>query len=88
MQIGISKYHFLRTASQQGFITVEVIPYQIVHPLLAPAAVPFVPSIAFIFEHAPLLKSQSYDDYIHKVLIVDDNSSDRTADGNPRYRGT
>jgi dolichol-phosphate mannosyltransferase len=133
-QIGISKYHFLRTASQQGFISVDVIPYDIIHPLLPRAAVPFVQSLAFMIEHAPLLKSlcgslylwakkpggcderpavsltghamfkgaisvvvpchneemnvgplisgllKHYDDYIHEILIVDDNSSDRTAE--------
>jgi dolichol-phosphate mannosyltransferase len=146
-QIGISKYHFLRTASQQGFIDIDVIPYDIVHPLLPRAVVPFVQSIAFVFEHAPVIRSlcgtlylwarkpggsndrpavnlarhpmfhravsfvvpchneemniasltsaifKHFDDYVHEILIVDDNSTDRTAEvtravsqGEPRVR--
>ena len=146
-QIGLSKYHFLRTASQQGFIDIDVIPYDIVHPLLPPALVRFVQSIAFVFEHAPVIRSlcgtlylwarkpggrdvrpeislsqhplfhravsfvvpchneemnirsltsailRHFDDYVHEILIVDDNSSDRTAEvtrgisqGEPRVR--
>lgn len=146
-QVGISKYHFLRTASQQGFVNVDVIPYDIIHPRLPRAAIPFIQSLAFIFEHAPLLKSLCgslylwakkpggsdyraavslsghamfnraisvvvpchneemnvgplvyglltyYDSYIHEILIVDDNSSDRTAEvtlaiakGEPRVK--
>jgi dolichol-phosphate mannosyltransferase len=55
-QVGMSKYSFLRFASQQGFTNIDVIPYDIIHPLLPRRAIPFVRSIAFIFEQAPLVK--------------------------------
>lgn len=55
-QIGMSKYNFLRIASQQGFTNIDVIPYDIIHPLLPKRIIPAVQSVAFVFEHAPLIK--------------------------------
>jgi glycosyltransferase involved in cell wall biosynthesis len=114
---------------------VEAIPYDIIHPLLPRSLIRFVQSIAFLFEHAPLLRElcgtlyiwarkpsvteshrprvnlarhrelfgstsvvvpshneemnirplvetllQLYGDYIHEIIIVNDNSTDRTAE--------
>ncbi len=133
-QIGMSKYNFLRIASQQGFVNIDVIPYDIIHPLLPRLFIPAVQAIAFLFEHAPLARNlcgtlylwarkpggatarspvnlaehamfrnavsfvvpchneemnvaplvsalfKHFGDYVHEVLIVNDNSSDRTAE--------
>ncbi|MBV8807718.1 MAG: glycosyltransferase [Acidobacteriaceae bacterium] len=146
-QVGISKYQFLRIASQQGFVNVEVIPYDLIHPSLPKSLIPVVQSVAFMVEHAPILRNlcgtlylwgrkpggsnirpstslathamfhravsfvipchneelnvgpliaalcKHFEDYIHEILIVNDNSTDRTAEvtrglaaGNPRVR--
>jgi SAM-dependent methyltransferase len=55
-QIGISKFEFLRIASQQGFVNVEVIPYDIIHPRLPGRVIDAVQRTAFIFEHAPVIR--------------------------------
>lgn len=132
-QIGMSKYNFLRNASQQGFGNIDVIPYDIVHPILPKWAIPTVQSCAFLFEHAPVIRNlcgslylwakkpgasesrrrvnlaehamfrqkvsfvvpcrneetnveplvstlfRHFRDYIHEILIVNDNSTDGTA---------
>jgi dolichol-phosphate mannosyltransferase len=132
-QIGISKYEFLRIASQQGFVNVEVIPYDIIHPLLPKRVITAVQRAAFVFEHTPLIRHlcgtlylwgrkpggsnvrpavnlakhakfyravsfvvpchneemnvgplvgaicKYFGDYVHEILIVNDNSRDRTA---------
>lgn len=132
-QIGIRKTAFRNSASQKGFQDVEVIPYDIIHPLLPKRALGAVQSVAFIFEHAPVLRdlcgtfylwgrkpggpqvrravnlakhdqfykavsfvvpchneettigplvtalTNYFRDYIHEIVIVNDNSRDRTA---------
>ena len=55
-QIGMRKYHLMRTASQQGFTEIDVIPYDIVHPQTPRWLVWKLQSLAFIAEHAPLIK--------------------------------
>jgi dolichol-phosphate mannosyltransferase len=55
-QVGMRKYELLRTASHQGFINVDVIPYDIVHPLTPRALVPWVRDLAFFLEHAPFFR--------------------------------
>lgn len=132
-QVGLRKYHFLRHASHQGFVDVDVIPYDIVHSGLPAFAVRAVQSVAFIFEHAPVVRElcgtlylwarkpgeqhrpdidlavhpqferaisfvvpcyneemnvgplvntilKHYRRYVHEILIVNDNSKDRTAE--------
>jgi SAM-dependent methyltransferase len=133
-QIGISKANFLNSASQQGFTDVEVVPYDIIHPLLPKRALSAVQTSAFIIEHTPILRdlcgtlylwarrpggakerqavnlakhrqfrkavsfvvpchneettigplvkalTNYFGDYIHEIMIVNDNSKDRTAD--------
>jgi hypothetical protein len=132
-QVGMNKFKFLRIASHQGFVDIDVIPYDIVHSLTPAWLIRYVQSIAFIFEQMPivrdfcgtlylwarkpggpakrkfvnlatvpsLFKSVSfvvpcfneemnvgplveailgyYGDYVHEILIVNDNSRDRTA---------
>jgi SAM-dependent methyltransferase len=134
-QTGIRRYRLLLTASHQGLTHLEAIPYDIVHPRIPARLVRFVQSLAFVFEHAPLVKEFCgtiyfcgrrpaqpekrrapmnlatrrhffdavsvvipcfneemnipnlvaqligfYGDYIHEIVIVNDNSRDRTAE--------
>ncbi|CAN5256552.1 hypothetical protein BH18ACI2_BH18ACI2_00660 [soil metagenome] len=132
-QIGMRKYQLMKQASHQGFTHIEVIPYDIVHPLTPRPLVRAVQSAAFILEHAPLVRDlcgtlyiwlvkpgrarrhnvnlathpelfdstsfvipchneamniprlvealvETYDEYIHEIIIVNDNSTDRTAE--------
>jgi glycosyltransferase involved in cell wall biosynthesis/protein-L-isoaspartate O-methyltransferase len=132
-QVGMRKYQLMKQASHQGFIHIEVIPYDILHPRTPRWLIKFVQSTAFVLEHAPLVreicgtlniwlvkpgKSQrravylahhrqlfdsvsvvipchneemnvqkivkglidTYDQYIHEIIIVNDNSRDRTSE--------
>ena len=132
-QVGMRKFQLMKRASHQGFTHVEIVPYDIVHPLTPRSLIHAVQSIAFILEHAPLVRDlcgtlyiwlvkpgvarrphvhlathpqlfgttsvvipchneemnvrglidallEAYDAYIHEIIIVDDNSTDRTAD--------
>lgn len=134
-QVGMRKSELMKMASHQGYTNIEVIPFDIVHPLTPRFMVPAVQSTAFILEHAPLIRelcgtlniwlkkpgngearrsfvnlashrklygstsvvvpchneemnvppladslTQLYGDYIHEIIIVNDNSTDRTAE--------
>jgi len=134
-QVGMRKYQLMHMTSHHGFTHVETIPYDIVHPMLPRSLIRFVQSIAFVFEHAPLVRElcgtlyiwarkpaalpsprprpslarhpelfgstsvvvpahneemnilplveslhQLYGDYLHEIIIVNDNSTDRTAE--------
>lgn len=129
------KYRLMRVASQQGFVDIDVIPYDIIHPLVLRLAIPALRSLAFAIEHAPLIRElcgtlyiraqkpgseekrrpkgslanhrnlygstsfvipchneemnidrlvnslvRFYGPYIHEIVIVNDNSTDRTAE--------
>ena len=131
-QRGMSKFHLMKSASHQDFTHIEVRPYDIIHPLTPRVLIRALQSIAFILEHAPVVRDlcgtlhiwlvkpgradrprvnlatnpklfgstsivvpchneemnvrrlidalvQAYDAYIHEIIIVDDNSTDRTA---------
>jgi len=134
-QVGMRKYQLLRVASQQGFTNVDVIPYDIIHPLTPHFLIRWVQSLAFLLEHAPLTRDicgtlyiwakkpgneqerrplvaldpheslfgstsvvvpchneemniqplvqgllQMYGKYIHEIILVNDVSTDRTAE--------
>jgi len=134
-QVGMRKYKLMHMTSHHGFTHVETIPYDIVHPMLPRSLIRFVQSIAFVFEHAPLIRElcgtlyiwarkppvpgsrrpwtslarhhelfgstsvvvpahneemnvgplvetllHLYGDYLHEIIIVNDNSADRTAE--------
>ena len=134
-QVGLRRYRLLQTASHAGFSHVDITPYDIVHPLLPKKLVSLVQSLAFIFEHMPVVKetcgtlcirakrpdsgiraprranlarypqfhnavsfvipchneepnvgplvknlTDLYDAYIREIVIVNDNSSDRTVE--------
>jgi dolichol-phosphate mannosyltransferase len=50
-QIGMRRYRLLRETSREGFVEVEVIPYDILHPRTPPQLIPAVQSLAFVLEH-------------------------------------
>ncbi|MDQ4142417.1 MAG: bifunctional class I SAM-dependent methyltransferase/glycosyltransferase family 2 protein [Actinomycetota bacterium] len=52
-QIGLRKYRLLQVASRQGFVEIEIIPYDILHPATPRRMVPMVQSLAFLLEHVP-----------------------------------
>jgi len=55
-QVGLRKYHLLQMASHQGFTNIDIIPYDIIHPLTPRFLIRFIQSIAFVFEHAPVVR--------------------------------
>ena len=132
-QVGLRKYELLRVASHQGFTHVDVIPYDIVHPLTPSLLIKWVRGLAFVLEHSPFIREvcgtlyiwakkpgdevvrrpllaldphaklfastsvvipchneemnirplvaallQMYGRYIHEIILVNDNSTDRT----------
>ena len=134
-QIGIRQYQLMKIASHQGFTNLEIIPYDIIHMQTPRPLVSFLQSLAFVLEHAPVVRDacgtlyiwgkrpgneqlprqyvnlathkelvdsisvvvpcyneemniphlvnalkQAYGDYIHEWIIVNDNSTDRTAE--------
>lgn len=132
-QIGMRKYELMKIASQQGFTEIDILPFDIVHPLTPAWMVPALQSSAFVLEHAPLLRHFCgtlsiwarkpggrqrpyinlaahpelfggvsfvvpchneemnierlvdslvgfYGPYVHEIVIVNDNSTDRTAE--------
>lgn len=134
-QVGMRKYKLMHMTSHHGFTHVETIPYDIVHPMLPRSLIRLVQSIAFVFEHAPLIRElcgtlyiwarkppvlgsrrpwtslarhrelfgstsvvvpshneemnvgplvetllHLYGDYVHEIIIVNDNSTDQTAE--------
>jgi SAM-dependent methyltransferase len=55
-QLALRKYRLLKVASQQGFIEIDVIPFDIIHPLTPLFLLPLLRSVAFVLEHAPVIK--------------------------------
>jgi ubiquinone/menaquinone biosynthesis C-methylase UbiE len=55
-QIGLRKYRLMKMASRQGFTEIDVIPYDIIHPRTPRSLVDGLQSIAFVAEHAPVLR--------------------------------
>ena len=55
-QVALRKYRLLQVASQQGFIEIEVIPFDIIHPLTPRFLLRPLQSLAFILEHAPVIQ--------------------------------
>ena len=133
-QVGLRKYKLMQMASHQGFVNVDIIPYDIIHARCPTFLIRFFSSIGFVFERAPLLRELCgslyiwaqkpntterrrppvdlafhrqlfgstsvvvpchneemnvgplvdglmglYGDYIHEIVIVNDNSTDRTS---------
>lgn len=133
--IGMRKYQLMKVASHQGFTHAEIVPYDIIHPRTPRFLVRSVQSLAFVLEHAPIVRElcgtlyiwlmkpkdektrrpqvnlanhehlfrstsfvvpchneemnvpvlvekiiEMYGDYVHEIIIVNDNSRDRTSD--------
>ena len=55
-QIGMRKFQLMKQASHQGFTHVEVVPYDIIHPMTPRRLLRTLQSVAFIAEHAPLVR--------------------------------
>src|SRR5712671_2568782 len=53
---GMRRYKLMRLASHQGFTRVDITPYDIIHPLAPRWMIPSMQSLAFILEHAPLIR--------------------------------
>jgi len=132
-QIGMRKFQLMKRASHQGFTHIEIVPYDIIHPRMPRSWIRPVQSIAFVLEHAPIIRDlcgtlyiwlvkpgaadrprvnlathpqlfgstsvvipchneemnirrlidaliAMYSPYIHEIVVVDDNSTDRTAE--------
>jgi len=131
-QVGLRKYKLMKMASRQGFAEIDVIPYDIIHPSTPRPLVHGLQSVAFVAEHAPVVREMCgtlyirarkpggppkrpltnlaihsqlfrsvsfvvpchneemnierlvdnifgfYGPYVHEILLVNDNSTDRT----------
>lgn len=147
-QIGMRRWKLLQEASRSGYVELEVIPYDILHPRAPANLIPAIQSTAYLLERVPAVRDlcgtlyvwarkpgvrrsrlpganlathqalhgttsvvipchneeatvgalvtgllAAYDDYIHEIVVVDDSSTDGTADvvralgdGEPRVR--
>lgn len=63
-QVGMRKYRLLQIASHQGFTEIDIIPYDIIHPLTPASLIRFLQALAFILEHTPLIRELSGTLYI------------------------
>jgi dolichol-phosphate mannosyltransferase len=55
-QIGMRRHQLMRAASHQGFIHVDIVPFDIVHPRTPARLLPLLQPLAFVYEHAPILR--------------------------------
>lgn len=55
-QLGMQKYLLMQVASHQGFTQVQVIPYDIIHPLTPRFLIKWLRGVAFILEHVPVVR--------------------------------
>lgn len=63
-QVGLRRYKLMKIASQQGFRDIDIIPYDIVHPLTPRFLIRTLQSLAFVLEHAPIVREMSGTLYI------------------------
>jgi SAM-dependent methyltransferase len=132
-QAPMRKYKLMMAASRRGYTNIEIVPFDIIHARLPKRLVPVIQSVAYVVEHAPLIRELCgtlyiwarkpggktprtpvdlaqhkklfrstsvvvpchneemnvpvvidqllgyYGNYIREILIVNDNSKDRTA---------
>jgi glycosyltransferase involved in cell wall biosynthesis len=50
------KFQLMKHASHQGFTHIEIVPYDIIHPLTPGPLIPTIQSLAFVLEHAPVVR--------------------------------
>jgi len=55
-QIGMRKYRLMHAVSRAGFTHVEIIPYDLIHARTPRALVRYVRDLAFVLEHAPVVR--------------------------------
>jgi len=55
-QVGLRKYILMKVASQQGFVDIDIIPYDIIHPRTPQFMLRALKSLAFFLEHAPVIR--------------------------------
>jgi dolichol-phosphate mannosyltransferase len=55
-QIGMRRGDLITQAAQAGFTQIEVVPYDIIHPLTPARLVRRLQSLAFILDHAPIIR--------------------------------
>jgi SAM-dependent methyltransferase len=134
-QIGMRRWKLVQEASRSGYVELEVIPYDILHPRAPAGLIPAIQSTAYLLERVPAVRDlcgtlyvwarkpgvrksrlgnvnlathdelhgstsvvipchneastvgqlvtallDAYGDYIHEVVVVDDSSTDETAD--------
>lgn len=64
-QAGLRRYQLMQWTSGQGFSQIEIVPYDIIHPLFPARLIDFAQKIAFLVEHMPLVKELCGSLYIH-----------------------
>jgi len=134
-QIGMRRFELVHEASRAGYVEIDVIPYDILHPRAPARLIPAIQSTAYLLERVPAVRElcgtlyiwarkpgvrrsrlpdvdlatheslrdstsvvipcrneattverlvvgllDAYDDYIHEIIVVDDNSTDETSD--------
>ena len=134
-QIGMRRWRLVQEASRSGYVELEVIPYDILHPRAPASLIPAIQSTAYLLERVPAVRDlcgtlyvwarkpgvrksrlrnvnlasheelhgstsvvipchneastvgqlvtalvDAYGDYIHEIVVVDDSSTDGTAD--------
>ncbi len=134
-QIGMRRWKLVQDASRAGYVELEVIPYDILHPRSPAKLIPAIQSTAYLLERVPAVRDlcgtlyvwarkpgvrrsrlpnvnlathaalhgttsvvipchneastvgqlvtgllDAYGDYIHEIVVVDDSSTDGTAD--------
>jgi dolichol-phosphate mannosyltransferase len=55
-QIGLRKFKLMKVASRRGFMEIDVLPYDIVHPRTPRSLVHGLQSVAFVAEHTPIVR--------------------------------
>jgi len=55
-QVGMRKYLLMKVASQQGFVAIDIIPYDIIHGRTPAFFLRTLKSLAYVLEHAPAVK--------------------------------
>ena len=138
-QIGMRRWKLVQDASRAGYVELEVIPYDILHPRSPAKLIPAIQSTAYLLERVPAVRDlcgtlyvwarkpgvrrsrlpnvnlathaalhgttsvvipchneastvgqlvtgllDAYGDYIHEIVVVDDSSTDETADVDSR----
>jgi dolichol-phosphate mannosyltransferase len=55
-QIGMRRFELMQVLSRKGYVDIDIVPYDILHPKAPRALVGALQSLAFVLEHAPVAK--------------------------------